>query len=55
MNFEGYSKLYADRKRIRIVYEEVGHTIRIIAIDKREDMDVYRIALDRILSERRED
>ena len=50
MNLEGYSKLYADKKRIRIVYEEIEHIIRIIAIDKREDMEVYRIALKRILS-----
>jgi len=50
INLEGYFKLYADRKRIRIIYEEINHIIKIIAIDKREDMEVYRIALKRILS-----
>ena len=49
INLEGYFKLYADKKRIRIIYEEIDHIIKIIAIDKREDMEVYRIALKRIL------
>jgi len=50
INLEGYFKLYADKKRIRIIYEEVAHIIKIIAIDKREDMEVYRIALEKIQS-----
>jgi mRNA interferase RelE/StbE len=25
INLDGYFKLYADNKRIRIIYEEVGH------------------------------
>jgi mRNA interferase RelE/StbE len=50
INLDGYFKLYADNKRIRIIYEELGHIIKVIAIDKREDMEVYRIALKRILS-----
>ena len=50
INLEGYFKLYTDKKRIRIIYEEINHIIKIIAIDKREDMEVYRIALKRILS-----
>ena len=50
INLEGYFKLYAAGKRIRIVYQEIGHAIKVIAIDKREDMEVYRIALKRILS-----
>lgn len=50
INLEGYSKLYADKKRIRIIYEVMDDIIKIIAIDKREDMEVYRIALKRILS-----
>jgi mRNA interferase RelE/StbE len=50
INLDGYFKLYTDNKRIRIVYEELGHIIKVIAIDKREDMEVYRIALKRILS-----
>jgi len=50
INLEGYFKLYADKKRIRIIYEEIDHIIKIIAIDKRENMEVYRVALKRILS-----
>jgi len=50
INLEGYFKLYADNKRIRIIYEEIDHIIKVIAIDKRENMEVYRIALKRILS-----
>ncbi len=50
INLEGYFKLYADKKRIRIIYEEIDHVIKVIAIDKREDIKVYRIALKRILS-----
>jgi len=50
INLEGYFKLYADKRRIRIIYEEIDHIIKVIAIDKREDMEVYRIALKRILS-----
>jgi mRNA interferase RelE/StbE len=54
INLEGYFKLYADKKRIRIIYEEIDHVIKIIAIDKREDMEVNRIALKRILAMRSE-
>ena len=50
INLEGYFKLYADKKRIRIIYEEVAPIIKIIAIDKREDLEVYHMALKRILS-----
>lgn len=50
INLEGYFKLYADKKRVRIIYQELGDIIKIIAIDKHEDMEVYRIALKRILS-----
>ena len=48
INLEGYFKLYADDKRIRIIYEKIDNIIKVIAIDKREDMEVYRIALKRI-------
>jgi mRNA interferase RelE/StbE len=50
INLEGYFKLYAARKQIRSVYHESGQTIKIIAIDKREDLEVYRMAWKRILS-----
>ncbi len=48
IDLRGYFKLYADRKRLRIVYEVSGQQIKVIAIDKREDMEVYAIALKRI-------
>jgi mRNA interferase RelE/StbE len=48
INLEGCFKLYADDKRIRIIYELIDNIIKVIAIDKREDMEVYRIALKRI-------
>ena len=54
INLDGYFKLYADKKQIRIIYEVVEHMIRIIAIDKREDMEVYRIALKKILTMKRD-
>lgn len=54
INLEGYFKLYADKKQIRVIYEVIDHVIKIISIDKREDMEVYRIALKRILSMRSE-
>ena len=50
INLDGYFKLYADNKRIRIIYEKLENIIKVIAIDKREDLEVYRIALKRILS-----
>jgi len=49
INLKGYSKLYAASKQIRIIYHVSGQAIKVIAIDKREDMEVYRIALKRIL------
>ncbi|WP_028323121.1 type II toxin-antitoxin system RelE family toxin [Desulfatirhabdium butyrativorans] len=48
IDLTGYFKLYADNKRIRIVYRVVGSEIQVIAIDKREDMDVYKMAFQRI-------
>ncbi len=42
--------MYADKKRIRIVYKEIENVIKVIAIDKREDLEVYQVALKRILS-----
>jgi mRNA interferase RelE/StbE len=50
INLEGYFKLYAMQKKIRIVYEcrDTGQIIKVIAIDKREDLEVYRTAFKRI-------
>ena len=50
INLEGYFKIYADKKRIRIIYKEIENIIKVIAIDKRDDLEVYQIALKRILS-----
>ena len=54
INLDGYFKLYADKQQIRIIYEVIEDVIKVIAIDKREDMEVYRIALKRILSTKRD-
>ncbi len=44
VNLSGYRKLYADKKKIRIVYTIVDEKvlIQIIAIGKREGMKVYQ-------------
>ncbi len=46
----GYRKVYVDNKRVRIVYTIIDEKIEvfIIAIGKRDDMEVYRKASDRI-------
>jgi mRNA interferase RelE/StbE len=46
----GYRKMYADRKRIRIVYSiaEVLVLVKIIALGRRADVEVYRDADARI-------
>ena len=50
MNLTGYRKLYVDNRRVRIVYEIIEDEVRvyIIAIGKREDMQVYRDTQRRI-------
>ena len=46
----GYRKMYADKKKLRIVYRIIDNIIEVevIAIGKRNDMDVYRKASERI-------
>lgn len=46
IDLTGYFKLYADRKRLRIVYRCVGEEldVEIIAIGPREDFRVYQEA-----------
>jgi Cytotoxic translational repressor of toxin-antitoxin stability system len=46
----GYRKLYANKKNIRIIYSIIENQIlvKIIAIGKREDFQVYKDANDRI-------
>jgi mRNA interferase RelE/StbE len=48
LDLTGYYKLYADKKKIRIIYTLERDTIKVIAIDKREDLKVYKIASERI-------
>lgn len=50
IDLEGYFKIYVDKKRIRIVYQIDTPAVIVIAVDRREDMEVYRIASKRILS-----
>jgi len=45
----GYRKMYADKKKLRIVYRIIDDVIEVevIAIGKRDDMDVYQKASER--------
>ena len=49
-DLSGYRKMYACKKQIRIVYSVVENIllVNIIAIGKREDMEVYSTAAERI-------
>jgi mRNA interferase RelE/StbE len=49
-DLSGCRKMYVDKKRIRIVYAIVDEqiVIEIIAIGKRDDMEVYKNAADRL-------
>ena len=46
IDLTGYFKLYADRKRLRVVYRCVGEEldVEIIAIGRRENFKVYQEA-----------
>lgn len=50
LDLSGFKKMYFDNKRYRIVYEvlEDEVLIHLIAIGKRDNMDVYKKANDRI-------
>jgi mRNA interferase RelE/StbE len=50
LNLSGFKKVYFNNKKYRIVYEVVENKILvyIIAVGKREDMDVYKKASERI-------
>lgn len=48
MDLTGYYKVYAYKKRMRIVYSIEGDVVKIVAIGEREDMEVYRLAIRRI-------
>ena len=49
-NLSGYRKKYADKKKIRIVYKIVDEKIivEVVAVGKRDEMEVYRKAFERI-------
>ncbi len=51
----GYYKLYAVKKSIRIAYRILESTIEVevIAIGKREDLQVYKIAFERLLKQQK--
>ena len=53
IHLSGLRKLYAAKKQIRIVYEIIDSEIvvHIVAIGKREDMQVYKDALSRLSNE----
>jgi mRNA interferase RelE/StbE len=50
IDLTGYKKIYADNKRIRIVYKVISDRVLVyvIAIGKRENMEVYRESIKRI-------
>jgi len=50
IDLTGCRKMYVDQKRVRIVYEIVEQkvVVHIVAIGKREDMQVYKDALKRL-------
>lgn len=49
-DLSGYRKMYACKKQIRIVYSVVENVllVNIIAIGKREDLEVYETASERV-------
>ena len=48
MDLTGYFKLYADGRRLRVVYTIEEPIVKVIAIGKREGMEVYKLALQRV-------
>ncbi|MFT7860236.1 MAG: type II toxin-antitoxin system RelE/ParE family toxin [Sulfurimonas sp.] len=50
MDLSGFKKVYVAKKKIRIVYEikEDILCIYTIAVGKRDDMEVYKKAVDRL-------
>ena len=50
MNLTGYKKVYVDKKRVRIVYKIVEEKIvvYVVAVGKRDDMEVYEKASERL-------
>lgn len=50
MNLAGYKKVYVDKKKIRIVYKIIDDKIEVfvVAVGKRDDMEVYQTASSRV-------
>jgi mRNA interferase RelE/StbE len=48
MDLTGCYKLYADKKRVRIVYSVEGDLVKVMAIGEREDKEVNQLASKRI-------
>lgn len=50
IDLTNYRKMYADQKKVRIVYEILDKEIlvHIVAIGKRDEMEVYKSALARV-------
>ena len=50
-NLVGLRKIYVDNKRVRIVYKIIDERIEVfvIAVGKRDSMDVYKKAKKRII------
>jgi len=50
LDLTGYRKLYVDKRRIRIVYgiEDELLSIMIIAVGKRENLEIYKLAYQRL-------
>ena len=49
-NLVGFKKVYVENKRVRIVYKIIDEKIEVfvVAVGKRDDMEVYKKAQDRI-------
>lgn len=50
LNLSGFRKVYVDNKKVRIVYKIIDDKIEIfiVAVGKRDDMQVYKKALKRL-------
>ena len=50
INLSGLKKVYVDNKKIRIVYKIIEERIEIfvVAVGKRDDMEVYKTAMSRL-------
>ncbi len=53
LDLTGYRKLYADKQRIRVVYrvDEERLTVMILAVGKRDDLYIYKLARQRLTAE----